>query len=313
MRNRSARGGLGGRVVAEEGLDVALQTRLQMLVGPAALELTEGEVDLQIGDAGISCSLDLRRVVAALDEAQRPTEAAEALGQVQEVLHLGLVRRAAELQPAPPQPVEGFAVGRVALGGAVPAGFRDPLGRHRGRRTQSIAPAAIARHQEPLLQVLVAEKVVHPRCHRDRLFVQGSNHKGLDLGLGVVLLEGPPTGEHPIAKAPTGDLVLVGEHNGDHQQPLGQRIGPRQCIEPFVEVLDDVDHEAKVDDIGGHKGLVRRVVGVPAGGPDAIFPQPAQVIPAPAAVVENAVATVQKSVARQRLHRRREAVARERG
>ena len=74
-----------GRIVAEEGLDVALQPGVQMLVGAPPTELLKREIDLQVGDARL---LGLRqrglctiRSLLIGEETQRLAETPEALDQ----------------------------------------------------------------------------------------------------------------------------------------------------------------------------------------------------------------------------------------
>jgi len=119
-----------------------------------------------------------------------------------------------------------------------------------GRAVQQGAPATVAVYQEPLLGILVTEYIQDPGGDRDRLLIQGRLDKGLDPGLGEIFLEGPAPGQHPIPKALATDIVLIGQHHRHHQQAAGQREGPGQRFDTLVEVLDDIDYKAEIDDVG---------------------------------------------------------------
>ena len=106
---------------------------------------------------------------------------------------------------------------------------------------------------------------------------------------------------------------MVGEHDRYDQQTLGERPGPRQGHQPLVDILDHVDHETEIDDIGRFERLVRRKIRIPPGGGEPVFAQAAHVVAAPAAIVEQPIAAIQKAMPRERLHRRGETVADHRG
>ncbi len=297
-----------------------------MRVGSAALELIQREIHRQfIASRGLclrQCPRDLVAAgvqrLAVLDKSQSPADGPKAFREFQFVLHLGLVRSAPQRQPALPEPFQRLLMLGVALRGPIASlAFRSralgALTEPRGRFAQQRASAAGPIDKKALLGVLVAEHIQHAGRHRDRLLIQRILQKRLDLGLGEIFLEGAALRQHAVAKAPAARVVLVAQHHRHHQQGLGQRPGARQRFQALIEVLDDVDDKAQVDDVGRRDGVVRRVERVPARCRQAVLQQPAQVVATPAAIVEQPIAAVQKTMSGQALHRRREAVAHHRG
>ena len=234
------------------------------------------------------------------------------VGQSHQIVHLGLVRRPAQRHPPSPQPLQRLPIRLIPLLSPVAPGPRRPLPLDHRRSAQQIAPTAVTVDQEALLRVLVPEHVEHARRHRDRLLVQGRLEESLDLRLRVVLLKGAAPGQHPVPEALPLYVVLVGEHHRHDQKPLRQRPGTGQGFQPLVEVLDDIDDEAQVDDVRRRDRIVRRVVRVPTPSLDTVLDEPSHVVAPTAAVVEHPQRAIQKAVPRQRLHRCRKPIPRER-
>ena len=97
---------------------------------------------------------------------------------------------------------------------------------------------------------------------------------------------------------------------GYHQQSISERVGFFQRLAAFIQILNDVDDEAKVDNLGVGSRIIRSVVGVPAGRLVSGRPEALYVITFPAAVIEQHRRWIKQRMTDETLNRSGEIVPR---
>ena len=102
-------------------------------------------------------------------------------------------------------------------------------------------------------------------------------------------------------------LGLVSQHDADHQDLPRQLEGGFQRGVALPGILDHVQHEAQIDDVGRLPGTVGSKDRVPACRGYVHAFEHAQVVTAAAAVVEERVPAVEEAESQQVLHGRGEA------
>ena len=128
---------LNTRVITEEGLDIALESAFQVLVGFAPLELVEDEVDFEVRCSRFAGVLNGIGIFPALDESQGFAERPETFSEWQQIFDLGFVRVAPEGQPLRPQSLQRLSVLFVFLRRPVAPDLSVTL-RRPGRRSRLV-------------------------------------------------------------------------------------------------------------------------------------------------------------------------------
>src|SRR5205814_563509 len=102
-----------------------------------------------------------------------------------------------------------------------------------------------------------------------------------------VLLEGAARCEHAVsAKAEALVCRAAGDQHSDGKDSLSTRPCTAKSFESFALVLDHVEHEPEVHDVGFSFVFVWSKVWIPAGGRDADRGEPAHVVASPTPVIE---------------------------
>src|SRR5262245_21160698 len=141
--------------------------------------------------------------------------------------------------------------------------------------------------KELLFGYRVPEHEHDSRCDRDGFRVQGFAHQRPQLMRAVEPLEGSAGGQEPVAEwsEPVYRIMPL-DHNRDGHYLSAQRPCLLESMEALIRILDYIDDEAQVDQIGWPLLFVRAEMGIPPHRRYARLREDSYVVPVPAAVVE---------------------------
>jgi hypothetical protein len=178
-----------------------------------------------------------------------------------------------------------------------------------GRRRQRRAAgddrgSGLPCNQEALLEQLILEDEEDAGGDRHRFRIEGRGQEAPQLALVEILLKGVAAREIAVAVGrEAADVALAHDHHGDREATTGERIGTSDGFGPLGRLLDDVEDEAEIDDVGGPERIVvGPVMGIPAHRIDAGSGQGAHIVALAAAVVEHAGGVGDQAEAVEGLH-----------